>query len=651
MLRRLIAIALACLPVCIPSVVFAESAIQELVSKTLTPQPGAPTTFEVGVTSSDTTIWPAGSYTVQLIASDPAGNTITSSDPVPGDEPATPGQTSVLFITLTIPNAFAGPVNVQARLTHGSTVDVSAPIAIVVGATPVAAGAPLAAPPPGTPPTVPIPVVGTSPGPVASPGAAPAAPESPPTETAPPAPPAPPPGPPPAKKITGTIGNNETFGATGTQAGTLNLSGSLPDGASYTATSGLATTPGGNKTLVAVQTQCVLTQIGTFSPTFDRDVFAGPTGAGVDIKRIWGATHLLQLAVLAGDAATTNPYEMAALSYSFPAFGNPFEVTGGVEQQDGPAQPGNFFLREGRFGGFGWDLHAPHSSLTYGIHFGDVDYLDSLTNTVRTGDVVDLSLGFVAGATRFSFGYVRATPYYANLSASGVTPDKETETAAVTLPLGPLQANFSFNGYRDDLPGSPLLQETHFYTEMASLLYPFKNGDSVAFQASNGIQHQTGDPVAPFSGNDSESLAYTTKRGAYSFQYTLTSTNQRDNSGQFLHVVSDALNVSRTPFGGVTLSTGFNLTNNEANVDESTSISSSVTGSVSYVRGPYTLSTQLNHSFSHPYIGLSSPATTSYNYGLSYRAGNSPYSLTGTVTENIGMINSSSGALSLSRQF
>jgi hypothetical protein len=660
--RRFAGAALAALVALLPVVAFADSSIQQLVAKTLTPRPGEPATFEIGITSSDTTIWDPASYTVQLVATDPSGAPVVSTDPVPGEDPAIPGQTTIVFLTLTIPASYTGPVNVIARLKHRNSVDESIPIGIVVGGTAVAAAPPVVPAPPGQPPAPgATPVPGATaipgqpgipgqppeqapPGPEASPAAAPAA--SPQVAQSAPA------ASPPAKKFTGTLASNETYATQGTQSGTLNLSGSLGPNDSFTTTAGLATTPGGNKPLVGIQTQYALTQVGTFSPSFDKDVFAGPSGTGVSIKRTWGDVHSLQFALISGNHATTNPYEMEGLSYDFPVLNNPFEVTGGFETVDGPTQQGAFFLRSGRFLGLGWDAKAPHSSLTYSIHYGMVDYLDDLTNTERADRVFDLALGFMLRKAQFSFGYVRAGPYYADASAPGVTPDKESETASVTVPVGVFQTTLSASGYRDDLPGSTLQQQTHFWTESAGITYPFKNGDSLALQSSNGVQHQTGDPIAPFSGNDNTSLAYTTKRGPYAIQYTLTSTNQRDNGGHLMHVISDALNVSRAPFAGVTLTTGFNLTHNEANVEQSTGLNSSATASVSYTKGALTFSTQVNHALAHPFVGLSTPPMTTYNYGLTMKPASSPYSVSATVTQNVGgSANSSNGALSVNRAF
>jgi hypothetical protein len=82
-----------------------------------------------------------------------------------------------------------------------------------------------------------------------------------------------------------------------------------------------------------------------------------------------------------------------------------------------------------------------------------------------------------------------------------------------------------------------------------------------------------------------------------------------------------------------------------------TSVSNSATASISHTRGSFTFSTQLNHALTLPAFGLASPPTTTYNYGLSVKPPHSPYSVSATVTENIGMINTSVGALSLNRQF
>jgi hypothetical protein len=659
-LRRWTSALLVWLLAALPLAAAADSSVQELVAKTLTAQAGETATFEVGVTSSDTTIWSTGSYTLQLIATDPSGTLVYSTDPVPSEDSAVPGQTTFLFLGLPIPSGYLGPLNVIARVRHGGTVDDSVTVGIVVGAGTAVAVAPPAGQPP-APGATPVPgpqaipgqpgVPGQpAPGPAASAAASPAA--AAPASAAPAASAAPTPAPSTAPKLSGTLANNEAFAAQSAQSGTLNLSGAYGNGNSYTATGGLSTTPGSGMPVINIQSQYVLTQIGTFSPSFDKDVFAGVSGTGVNIKQAFGDTaHSLQLAIVSGDHATINPYEIEAMSYSFPLFNDPFELTGGFEQVNGPVQTGQTFLRNGEFLGGGLVGKPPGTSLTYELHYGVVNYLDALTNTQRTDGVIDLAFGFMLRKAQFSFGYIRAGADYADLSAPAVKPDNEAETASLSVPLGVIQALFSANGYHDALPGSSLLQQTHFWTESASLTYSMHNNDSLALQSSNGIQHQTGDPIAPFSGNDNTSLAYTTNRGPYAIQLTLASTNQRDNSNTLMHVISDAVTVSRAPFAGVTLTAGYNLMLDDANVSSSTGLNSAATASVTIVRGPFSFATQVSHSFAHPFVGLTSPPTTTFNYGLTFKPAQSPYSLSATLTENMGMISTSTGALNLNFQF
>jgi hypothetical protein len=80
-------------------------------------------------------------------------------------------------------------------------------------------------------------------------------------------------------------------------------------------------------------------------------------------------------------------------------------------------------------------------------------------------------------------------------------------------------------------------------------------------------------------------------------------------------------------------------------------LSNSTTGSLSYTSGGLTLSTQINYSLSHPYVGLASPPTITYNYGMSVKPRRLPYTISLSVSENIGLMNSSTGALSLTRPF
>ena len=633
MLRRFAAIALTFgLAVLQPSMAGAANAIEQIVPKTLTPDPGTTTTFQIAVTPDDNTVWAAGSYTITLIAADPSGTTVATSAAFTVDQPATPQQTTMIFIDLTLPGGYAGPLVVHARLEYGKTSEDSLPAGIVVG---VSAGqttvAPAASPPPGQVPTP------GGPATLPSPAGAP----PPPIAVAP-----------RPQIYSGSLAANTGYGTQQTQSGVLNLSGKFSANESVTAAAGLANTPGNTKPLISFQTPYLLTQVGTISPSYDRDAFAGPTGTGVAFKTTWNNSQdILQGAYISGNHDTTNPFEMEAVSLGFPVFGNPVSVTGGYEDIYGPDQPGPFFLRNGAFFGLGDDVRSPHSSITYGIHYGLTYFHDDISDLDQLGEVFDLALGFTIKKAQLAFTYDRASPYFANSSAPGVTADRENETAAVTVPLGVLQLTLSANAYRDDLPGSLLLQTTHYATENLGISAPLKNGDVLSFQAVNGVQHQTGDPIAPFSGNDGTTFAYTTKRGPFAIQYTLADTETRDNTGDLLHVITDGITVSRAPFAGLTVSGGFNLNENDANAAAQTMISNSVTGSLSYTRGALTLSTQFNQAFSHPYVGLSSPPTLTYNYGVAFKPVHSPYSISGTISENIGMVNSATGALSVNRQF
>lgn len=581
----------------------AESAIQQLIAKTPAPAPGSVATIEVAISPADHTTWEAKSYLVAIVVSDPNGTVLATSDPVIGDEAAVPGASTIVFVNVTIPGGASGALNVSARLTHGTYVETSTPVALAVSAVPSVPIATQARPPSGKSP------------------------------------------------FSGTLTSNEAFAAQQSQSGLLNLSGKYGNGQSFTTSAGLSSTPGGAKPIIGFQTANVLTQIGSFAPSFDRDVYSGASGTGFSVKRTWGDTHSLQLAYISGNHSTTNPFEMEGAQYAFPILGSPFELTGGYENVYGPSTEGAFFLRDGTFVGAGYDVRAPHSSLVYGAHFGFVHYNDALTNTERSDDVIDLNLGFNVRKAQVALTYVRAGAYYANASAPGITPDREAAGINVSAPVGVFQVSAGANGYRDQLPGSTLQQQTHFYTEAASVSYAFHNGDALQVQATNAIQHQTGTPVAPFSGNDNTGITYTTKRGPYQFQYSLTDTEQRDNGGHLMHVVVDGFSISRAPFAGFTISTGFNLTNNQSNEAAQTGLSNSANATVSYDTGPFTLSTQVNHAISHPFVGLSTPATTTYNYGITLKPGRRPYSLTASVTQNVGVQNSANGALALSRQF
>jgi hypothetical protein len=112
MLRRFIAIVLIFgLSSLQPSMAGAANAIEQIVPKNLTPDPGSTTTFQIAVTPDDNTVWDAGSYTITLIAADPSGTTVVTSAPFAGDQPATPQQTTMIFVDLTLPGGYVGPAS------------------------------------------------------------------------------------------------------------------------------------------------------------------------------------------------------------------------------------------------------------------------------------------------------------------------------------------------------------------------------------------------------------------------------------------------------------------------------------------------------------------------------------------------------------
>jgi hypothetical protein len=586
----------------------ATGAIEQIVPKNLTPAAGSSATFQVALTPDDNTTWPAGSYTLTLIGTDQHGASVATSPPFAGSEPLVPQQTVMAFVDLSIPAGFAGPLVIVAHLQHGTHSEDAAPISVDV------AGA-LAAPPPGA-----APAAGT--------------------------------GGPHYQSYTGALALNAGFAAQQTQSAVLNLSGKYGTNDSVTAAAGLANTTSNTKPVVTFQTPWLLTTVGTFAPSYERNAFAGPTGTGVGFKTSWdNSRQILQGAYISGNHDTTNPFEMEAVSYRFPFDNSGVVLTGGYENIYGPAQPGPFFLRNGAFFGLGDDVQSPHSTFVYGIHYGMTSFHDDISDADQFGYVFDAALGFKIKKALFAFTYERATPYFANASAPAVTPDRETETAAINLTVGVVQIALGANAYRDDLPGSTLLQTTHNVTENVSITDPLRSGDTLSFQAVNGVQHQTGDPVAPFSGNDGTTLAYTTKRGPYAIQYSLADTETRDNSGDLVHVITNGLTVARSPFAGVTISGGFNVNQNLANVAEQTTLSNTVTGSVSYTTGGFTMSTQINESLTHPDVGLAAPPTLTYNYGLAVKPKGSRYTMSLTVTEMVGAENVSVGAFSLNRTF
>ena len=493
-----------------PRAALAGNSIEEIVAKNLTPDVGGTVTFQIAVTPDDNLISrAAGSYSLTLTAADPSGNVVATGSPVAAPDAATPQQTTMVFADLALPQGYVGPHSSFTPNSHTTR----NPKRRLPSASWSAAQrrrsqriVPAASPPPGQVP---------APGVAVSPSTAP-----------PPAPHV------PVQNYNGSIALNGGFAAQQTQSGTVNMTGKFSNDQSVTTSLGLADTPGATKPIFSFQTPTTLVQIGSFSPTYDRDVLAGPTGSGFGFKEQYGPTNFLAGAYISGNHDTTNPFEVSAIQYGFPLHGTSVTVTGAYEDVYGPAQAsGPYFLRDGTFFGFGDDVTAKNSTITFVMHYGMSYYLDDISGADQFGEVFDTSFGFAIRKAHFAFTYVRATPAFANSLAPSITPDQENESAAINFPLGVLQITLGLNAYRNDLPGSTAVQTTHYSTENIGITYPLKNGDTLSLQGVNGIQHQTGTPVAPFSGNDGTTFAYTTKRGPYAVQYTLNDTETRDDTG------------------------------------------------------------------------------------------------------------------------
>jgi hypothetical protein len=576
----------------------AGSPVAAFVAKNAAVDAGAKATFELGVTSTDATTWPRSTVVLVVDIFAPDGTNVASSGAVSPPADVAPGKSTFAFIDVPLPAQLSGAYTARATVVHaGAVAGEGDPVAIAV-ATLVAA-----APPPGG-----------------------------------------------GSAYSGQFTSNDTFAARSAQAGTFALTGKYGADRSFQANFGLSSTPGQQQPVFTVQTTGSITQIGTFSPSLDPLVFAGATGSGAGFKRVWPGSRILSVASISGAHATANPYSMDAVSYAFPVGPGIFTVTYGDERVEGDVPYGlPFFLRSGTLTGFTYQHPSDAHRFSYGLRYGLVNYEDAVAGVRRTDRALEAQLGFAIRKSSWTLDVARTGPYFPNLAAPGVTPDRESESLQGSIPVGVVALNVGITGYRDALPGSPSEQKTHFYTENVGLSVPLRNGDALALTVSNATQHREAiDALA--SGNDNSSLSYTARRGSTSYAFTLGSANQRDSTGNLQHTVLDGLTVTRAFGPYFSLATGVNFTGNHASAMSGTSVLQAFAASATYTRGDFSLSSALNRSNVLPYLGIAPVPTTALNYGLSYRPAKSHTSLSATITQNSGAFASSNGSLNLSRQ-
>jgi len=624
-MRRLLALAVA-LAVLVPFPAAADSAIQTIAAKVPNPVAGTTETLQIGLTSVDGTTWDAGSYTIALTATDTSGKTIATSAPAAGEVAVAPGQTAFVFADVALPADFSGALSVTVTVVHNGATFVSQPISIGVSTAAAAAVGP--------PKTAPI-----------------------------------------SGKISSTTGLKPPLGSDNT----VNITDKEGD-LSFTASDEYSTTPGAQP-LLQVQGPATMTQFGTFSPGYDPNVLSGVNGQGASWLRTWGSTRQLQATYIAAGQATTNPFEITAVSYMVPVHGNAtLTFTGGYEHTSGliPAPgtvlavatpvpggspvPGQtpapvlsasgqpFFMQNGTFGGVTFQDKS-QTGITYALHYAVIAYYDALSNLNRNAAALAATLGFTFAKIDWTLNYVRAGTYYPNLTAPGVTPDKESTSLTGSFKLGAIAGNLSLNGYRNDIDAVIPEANTHFWTEALAMSTTLKRGDQLALNVSNGTLHQTGDPTALMQGNDSTSLTYAIPRGKYSYQFSYSTANQRDDAGNLTHTIQEGITVGRNASPGLSATAGVTFNEIGAASAQAGSFSTSANGSLTYTVGTLSFSTAYTRSLTLPNAGDATLPGVTITYGIQDQPKRFPFGFSAGMTRNIGPQSYTAGTFGLVRSF
>lgn len=585
----------------------AEPSVTAFTTKVQNANPGDSVTFEVGVTANDGTTWPASTVAVTIDLLGSGGGVVQSSDPVsPGDDVAS-GRTTALFVTIRLPATLAGTYQARASVRHsGALVDMSDPLAIVVGAL-VAQSTSNAAPAPGAS-TKPF-------------------------------------------ALSATVGGTDNVSLPASQEGDLDVHAKLGPNDSLETKGGAATTAGITPPLLTFTTLGSTTQFGTTSIAFDDGVLSGPSGAGILLKRTWGTLHSLQLGFLTGGDGTPNPYDIYGLQYNMPINAGTLSLTSGYVNQDGPVATGNpDFLVRGDVFGLTYRHPANAAGFSYQARYGLINYFDGIANVWRADRAMDLQTGFRFIRWDWVLDYNRAGPYYPSLTASGVSPDREDESLTGSHSYGPLKISIKLDDNRTALNGSPSVQTGHVLNETLGLGYQFHWKDALEFDVSNAINHVLSNaPVASL--NDNLALTYSGTRGKTGFQLSIGSATSQDNSGTTLHTISDAAQLTQTLSSAFTLAATYTDTDSLGNQSTTTNIGQQIGFTANYNFSVFTISSGYNWSLTRPFTGLATGATTGLNLGLGFKPKFTPTTIQATITRTNGPASSTVGRLNFSRQY
>jgi hypothetical protein len=583
-----------------PALAADTSSISAFTTKTQSVLPGETIVFEVGITPTDNAVWDLSTVGITIELVGPSGAVVQTSDPVVPTEEIAPGRTTPIFVKVKIADVPGGAYTARANvLRSGKLVDVSEGIAIAIG-------------------TVVAKAAGAAPG----------------------------------TALHATITGNDSLQSSSSQAGDLSLQAKFAGDRSAELKAGVANPAGGSQPVVTYSTPGTTTQFGTYSLALDDGVLSGPSGTGITIKRQWGSLHSLQFGYLSGGHGTENPFNLYGLAYNMPIRAGTLSFTAGWVSQSGPASTSgaNDFIRRGELLGLIYRHPANDAGFSYQGRFGLINYFDEVSQSWRADRALDLQTGFRVLKWDWTFDYNRAGPYYPTLTASGASPDREAEALTGSRTFGPLKISLKVDGNRTALNGSPSIQTGHVWDEGVGLGYTFHSHDTLQLDLSNAINHvlaQT--PTASL--NQNTALSYSATRGKTGIQISIGTATSQDTSGTTSHTITDSLNITRSLWNGINLSSSYSYTGNLGNAASATSIGHQAGLKADWAIGPMSVSTGYDWSFTQPFAGVASPSTRGVNFGLGFKPKYSTTALQASVTRSQGATGSTVGRVNLSRQY
>jgi hypothetical protein len=578
----------------------ASGAITAFTAKQSSPLPGETIAFEIGVTSSDGTTWDPATVSATVSLTTTGNNVLQTSAPVAPATPVVPGETTALFVPLTIATRNTGTYSAVATITHGgNAVAVSTAVAIVVGA--VRAQTPAK-------------------------GA-------------------------PKKKLALTLASNSTAGGPPSEAISAQASGTYAGGRSISTKAAVSTVNGGSQPVISFQTASTVVRAGTYAPNFDNLVLSGVTGTGFTIRRQIAGAASLQFEMLSSGHATPNPFTLDGLTFGIPVGAGTLGFTTGFARQEGPPDTSlNSFLESGDLYGIDYVHPANDAGFSYEFRSSLINFYDGIAKTRRTDRAYEALSGFNFAKAAWTVDVIHTGPFYPTLSAPSLTADKEDELLTGTRTFGAFTAKVRVEGTKDGLDGTPSTQRDHVWNEGVNLGYTLHNDDAIELDVSNAINHV-------FAETSVESLtqdlaaSYTGKRGFTSFEADFGTATDQDNSGMTTHTITDAVSLGRAVAQGLSISGRYALTEILANAGTASSISPQGSVKMTYTYRAFALSLGYNRSAQLPFAGVTLPASLGLSAGLAYKPKQVPFTVQGSYTQNHGSRSGTIARLNVSRKY